>query len=276
MNNIYLISFFLFLLGSAFGSFLSVLIHRTLTGQKGIIMGKSRCPKCKHRLGALDLIPLFSWLFRGGRCAYCKKPVSPIYPALELVTGLLFVTNFNMIFSNENFDLFNGYLLDWMLVLKFVFLALVILNLMAIFFSDLQKKHIPTLFLYSLIGITIFTFLLTAEDPLTALISRGYALVVAALLFGGQYLVSKGKWLGSGDLYLAAGMALLLGLNKFLIAVVFCYLIGSVISILLLIFQKVRFKQTVPFAPFLILGTLVALYQGNEIVNWYLHYLLFI
>lgn len=274
MNNLYLISLLLFILGCLFGSFLSVLVHRTLNRQKGIIFGKSRCPKCKHALHALDLIPILSWLLKGGRCSYCKKPISAVYPSLELVTGLLFVTNFNMIFANTSFDFFNSYLFDPLMVVKLLFLCLVCLNLMAIFFSDLQKKSIPTLFLYSWVILTAFTFLLTGTAFADALISRGFALLVAALLFGGQYLISKGKWLGSGDLYLAAGMALFLGLNKFLLAVVICYLLGSLISLCLLALRRVSFKQTVPFAPFLIMGTLIALYQGNEIVYWYLHYLM--
>jgi prepilin signal peptidase PulO-like enzyme (type II secretory pathway) len=265
-----LISILLFILGSAFGSFLSVLVYRLLHNQKGILWGHSRCPQCKHRLKPWDLIPIISWLIKGGRCSYCKKNISAIYPSLELVTGLLFVTNYNLIISGENFQFFNNYQTDWLLIVKMVFLCLISLNLVAIFFSDLQKKTIPNLLLYTWIGLTAFAFLLTGNNFIDELINRAIALGIGLVFFGGQYLVSKGKWLGSGDIYVAAGMALLLGVNNFLVAVAFSYIIGCLISLPLLIFKKLKFKETIAFAPFLILGTLLALYHGNNFLNWYL------
>ncbi len=276
MTQDLLISIMMFVLGCLFGSFLSVLVHRTLHRQSGIIFGKSRCPKCKHPLRPRELIPVLSWLFQRGRCSYCHKPISAIYPALELVTGLLFLTNYNMVLANPAFTYFANFSFDWIFVVKIIYLGLIVLNLTAIFFSDLQKKAIPNLFLYSWVILTAFSFLLSGAQPFDNLLDRLTALGIALLIFGGQYLISKGKWLGSGDIFVAAGMGLLLGLNSFLVAVAFTYILGSVISLGLLLLKKVKFSQSVPFAPFLILGTLIALYHGQEIIDWYWHLFLII
>lgn len=88
MNIFFLTS--LFILGTLFGSFASVLIWRIRSGEGGIATGRSHCPKCQHTLGALDLFPIFSWLFLRGKCRFCQAKISPIYPILELTTGLLF------------------------------------------------------------------------------------------------------------------------------------------------------------------------------------------
>ena len=78
---------FSFLLGSLIGSFTNVLIHRIPRGEN-IAFPPSKCPKCGHRLGVLDLFPVFSWVFLGGKCRYCKEPISWRYPVVELISGL--------------------------------------------------------------------------------------------------------------------------------------------------------------------------------------------
>ncbi len=282
MNFFTLISIFFFVIGTLFGSFLSVVIHRSLKGQKGIVFGQSRCPKCKHKLKGLDLLPILNWIFKKGKCSYCKKPISPIYPTLELTSGLLFMTNFTMLAMNINFDFFQNFsgllsftdgLLFWV---KLAFLDLVILNMMAIFFSDMQKKAIPNIFLFSLLIISAPAFLLTTSSIPEAFISRLIALGIGLVFFGGQHFLSKGKWLGAGDIYVGAAIGLLLGWPKFLVAIFLAYTIGSIIVLFILGFKKLKFKESIPFAPFLVLGALIALYQGNQIVSWYLSNILFI
>lgn len=89
MTPFFLISLFVF--GTLFGSFASVLIWRIRTGEGGIATGRSHCPKCGHTLGGLDLFPIFSYVFLGGKCRFCRERISPVYPFLELATGLLFM-----------------------------------------------------------------------------------------------------------------------------------------------------------------------------------------
>ena len=88
MTQIYLLSF---LTGLCFGSFASVIVYRLHSGQKGLLTGRSKCPKCKHILGPKDLVPVFSFLFSAFRCQHCRKPISFIYPLLELTMGLGFL-----------------------------------------------------------------------------------------------------------------------------------------------------------------------------------------
>jgi len=82
----------LFIFGTLFGSFASVIIHRLKSWEKGIWWGRSHCKDCDRNLSALELIPIFSWVFQWGRCKGCKKQISSIYPILEVTTGLLFMS----------------------------------------------------------------------------------------------------------------------------------------------------------------------------------------
>lgn len=270
MNLLFFYNLLLFVLGTLFGSFLSVLIQRSLKKQRGILLGKSSCPKCRHQLKLLDMLPIVSWIFKRGRCSYCGESISPLYPSLELVSGLLFLTNFNMTATASGFDFYHGLDFNWLFWVRIVLLNLVILSALTVFFSDMQKKAIPNLFLYALILTSAPAFLLTGADPWTALLDRLIGLTIALAFFGGQHFFSKGKWLGSGDIFVGAAMALLLGWPKLLLALLLSYLIGSLVMLCILLAGKIKTGQSVPFAPFLILGTLIALYQGNQLITWYL------
>ena len=95
------------------------------------------------------------------------------------------------------------------------------------------------------------------------------AVALALLFFGGQRLLSKGAWLGEGDVYVAVGMAFLFGWKLLIVATVLTYLLGAIISILLLILKKVDRKSKIPFAPFMVFGSFATLLYGEEILTWY-------
>lgn len=244
-----------FVIGLCFGSFLSVVTDRIFRRKKGIFFGQSECPKCKHKLTFLNLIPLLSWLMQKGKCSYCKKPISVKYPALELITGLLFLSNYNFFFNNSP--------------LLCIYYCLVGLVLMAICFSDLEKHRIPNIFLYLWIVLTIPQLLLDTIPFNELLIGRLISLTIVSVLFGGQYLVSKGKWLGSGDLYIAFGMAIFFNWPELLVALAITYLFGGILGLILILTKKLKLKQAIPFAPLLTLGILIALYHGADIAAWY-------
>lgn len=92
------IAVFVFALGACVGSFLNVVVYR-MPREMSLISPPSTCPKCSHRLAAYDNVPIFGWLWLRGKCRYCKNPISPRYPIVELVTGLLFLGHFVMLFS---------------------------------------------------------------------------------------------------------------------------------------------------------------------------------
>ncbi len=242
-------------IGLSFGSFLSVVTDRIFRRKKGIFFGHSECPKCRHKLGFVNLIPLFSWLYQRGKCAYCHKPISIKYPALELTTGLLFLSNYNFFFIDSP-----------LLCLYYCLVALIIL---AICFSDLEKKRIPNVFLYSWIIISIPALFFQNTPLIELLIGHSISLAIVALIFGGQYLASKGKWLGSGDLYIVFGMAIFFNWPELLVSLAITYLFGGILGVILILNKKIKLKKAIPFAPLLTLGILIAMYYGADLAKWY-------
>lgn len=257
-----------FCLGASIGSFLSVVIYRLHSKQKGIFLGHSFCPNCKKRLTASEMIPLFSYIINKGKCRHCHLPVSSHYLLLEIASGLVFLVlyfRFPFIFFNAESAVINwpGAL---SLLLNIIYSSL----LMGIFFFDLKYQKIPDLMLFPFMAIALIGGLILGKPDFISMI---IAIVIAIVIFGGQILLSKGKWLGEGDLYLTVGMGLMLGYQKFLLAVAVSYLIGALISIVLLIKKEAKMKSHIPFAPFLVLGTFFALFFGEEFISWYLNYL---
>lgn len=260
----------IFILGASLGSFLSVVIDRIKHRRKGILFGRSACPHCKNKLGTLDLIPILSFITLKGQCRYCGKPISPHYLSLEVITGIVFTTLFfRYPFLSQN-ELFLNF--DTGLMLNFVIACVTSVFLIAIFFYDLLHSEIPDIFLFPLIGIAfVGSLILGTPDLVSMLIAAAIALV----FYGGQHLASKGKWLGEGDIYLSIGTAFILGWQQFLASIVITYIIGGCVATYLLLNKKVTGKTQIPFAPFIILGTLVTIFFGEELLQWYLGTLTF-
>lgn len=262
---------FIFLIGISIGSFLSVIIYRIHNEEKGIVMGRSMCGHCKKTLKPRDLIPLLSYVLAKGKCRYCHKKISPHYLFLEIATGILFLLiYFKFPFFTETLSLY-GFTIAWDLLLQCVLYWIYSVFFVGIFFYDLQFMEIPDVFLFPLIGLTLLGSLLFGTGIVDLAISLGIALV----FFGGQIIVSKGKWLGEGDVYLAVSMAFLFGWKLFLLAIVLTYIIGSFLSIFLIIFKKVSRQMKIPFGPFMVIGSFVTIFAGEEILNWYLQMLSF-
>lgn len=266
----------IFILGTAIGSFLSVVIYRTKTRKKGILLSRSFCPSCKNKIKWRHLIPILSWLFLRGKCAYCGKKISAHYLMLELFTGLLFLGTFlewNFIETIPTLvdpEFFN-YAVNWKIFQIFVFFLIEFTFLLVIFFYDLMHKEIPDRFSLPAIAIAIAGGLILKIITPLAMLLGGATLFVFFLL---QFLISKGTWIGGGDLRLGALMGIILGLNKGLLALIVAYLLGALISIYLLARKKVKGKSQIAFGPFLVIGTLVAIFWGDRILNWYLNTLL--
>lgn len=259
-----LTSFLVFLFGASIGSFISVVNHRIQKNKKGIVFGHSKCPHCEKQLKGKDMIPLVSYLLLKGQCRFCHKKISPIYFLLELALGTVFLAlYFNFPFLNfQNPE----QLLNFTLLLHFLINAIYSTFFIAIFFYDLQTHQIPDLFLFPLLSVAALDLLLFRNTELT---SAALAFIAALIFFGGQIYLSKGKWLGSGDLYLAMSMAFIFGIQKFMLAVFISYLLGSIISIPLLLNKKLALKSHIAFGPFLVMGSFVTLFFGNQIIDWY-------
>jgi leader peptidase (prepilin peptidase)/N-methyltransferase len=256
---------FVFILGAAIGSFISVLVDRIKKGKKGIFMGRSECPKCKEKLRTTDLIPIISYLFLKGKCRYCKKPIGTHYPALELFSGLTFVTiliNFNFINETNGISTVN-----FQTLLTFGIYSIYEAFFIAIFFYDLLNSEIPDIFLFPIIGITLIGSLILGTPNI---LSMGIALGISLIIFGGQYLLSRGTWIGEGDVYFAIAMAFAFGWQLLLVAIFLTYIFGGITAVILLAAKKVSKKTHIPFAPFMVLGSLLTIFFGSDILNWYL------
>ena len=142
--------------------------------------------------------------------------------------------------------------------------------LMTIFFYDLLYKEIPDRFSLPAIALGILAVFLFGVPTLPSLVSIGMGLLIIAVFFGGQILLSKGAWLGGGDLRIGILMAVLLGWESMVLALIVGYVLGALVSIVLLFGKKADRKTAIPFGPFLITGLLVALFLGEKIINFYL------
>lgn len=266
------VSILVFIFGTAIGSFLSVVIHRIRHKQKGILLSHSVCPSCKKKLKWRHLIPVLSWLFLRGKCGFCGKKISTHYFSLELITGLLFLLTFlvwNFVLeipSTVNPELLN-YAINWHLFETFIFYIILFTFLIGIFFYDLLYQEIPDRFSLPAIAVTIVAVLLLGLTPPLSMLIGGAGIF---LFFLAQLVMSKGKWIGGGDLRLGALMGLLLGWKLGLIALIISYFLGSLASVILLIQKKANRKSAIPFGPFLVTGTVIAIFYGNQILSWYL------
>jgi len=262
-----IISIFLVILGASVGSFLSVVIYRLEHKQKGAILGRSRCPHCKKTLGTYDLIPILNYILLRGKCRYCGEPISLNYFFLELSTALVFL----LMFFRFPFIIEPGtnalYTVDWTAFLQFLFYTIDGTLLIAVFFYDLQYVKIPDVFMFPLIFLCLLgSLILNSADFPSLLI----ALLIALVFFGSQFWLSKGEWLGEGDLYLGIAMAFLFGWKLFLVSVSLTYILGAVISAILLAARKLKAKSKIPFAPFMVFGAFATILYGQEILQWYI------
>lgn len=271
-----LISYILVIaLGLSVGSFLNVVIFRL--EKKESLKGRSYCPRCKHILNWQDLIPIVSFFLLGRRCKYCSQKIYWQYPLVEILTGLIFLQIFNYQFSVIN-------QLSTINIINFFFLWYISSILIVIFVYDLKFYLIPDSILLPAIVIT-FTYRMFENLIYWSLIDNWplkidnfshvgtylLASIIASGFFLLIFLVSRGKWIGFGDVKLAILLGLLLGFPAVLIGLFLAFLFGAIIGLSLMIFKGIKLKNEVPFAPFLIAGTFVTIFYGNSIILWYIN-----
>ncbi|MEK7665013.1 MAG: prepilin peptidase [Patescibacteria group bacterium] len=250
------INVFVFLLGLCIGSFLNCAIYRL--EHKKNLSGRSFCPHCKHALNWQDLFPIFSFLFLRGKCRYCKKRISIQYPLVEIATGVIFL----LIFSAQG-----GPVSGWNF-LNLAFYFYIASSLIIIFIYDLKHYLIPDKVSFPAIAVALFYRIV---ENFSSLGNYFWATLVASVFFLAIFLVSGGRWMGFGDVKLAILMGLVLGLPDVLTALFLAFFFGAIISVILMIFGKKGFKSEIPFGPFLIAGTFMAIFWGKEIIEWYWH-----
>lgn len=277
---------FVFIFGLAIGSFLNVVIYRMENGED-IVRDRSHCMSCKHILAWYDLVPVFSFFALRGKCRYCGKPLSWQYPLVEIITALLFlqISNFQFPIFNEfsitnfqfsslafNFDFF-------FFLFSFFYWFFIISSLIVIFVYDLKHYIIPDKVVYLAIGISLIYILFgffSASwriENLITLFNPFIAAFLASGFFLAIVLITKGVGMGGGDVKLAFLMGLVLSWPKILLALFLAFTLGAICGIILMFLKKKSFKSEIPFGPFLVIGTLIAMFWGQKVIEWYSFYL---
>lgn len=252
------------ILGIIIGSFLNVVILRYNTGRG--INGRSGCLSCGKSLTWSELIPVVSFFIQKRRCAGCQSKISWQYPLVELATSIMFVAIFfrqlHLFFENPtNF------------FISFVFFSVIWSLLIVIFVYDLRHKIIPNALVYVFAILSLVYTLINI--PISDWFSMPYILdIFAGIIFFIPFFLlwffSRGRWIGLGDGKLSLGIGWLLGFVSGLSAIFVSFWIGAIVSVTFLLISKlnksggnITMKTEVPFAPFLIIGTLIGFFASN-------------
>ncbi len=255
---IFLLALF-FILGSAVGSFLNVVIDRTTVGKPifGRNYWRSYCDHCRATLSTLDLVPIISFMGLGGRCRWCRRKLSWQYPIVETLTGFLFAYTFYNAVSGVNLEIAPLFLY---LFLVSIFIVVAVI--------DFKFSLIPTsmVFLASLVVLFYnYLYLDSPEFVLSTLTAFGVSAFFVIII-----VLSRGRGMGTGDIPLVFLIGLILSWPLSMVGLFLTFLTGAVVSLGLVLIGKKSFGQTIPFGPFLAFGTIAALFWGQAILHWYL------
>ena len=244
-------------LGLLVGSFVNVVAHRVPAGAS-VLRPPSSCPRCGSRIRARHNVPVVGWLVLRGRCFDCDDPISARYPVVEAATGLLFAGAAAVVGP------------AWTLPAHLWFVAVTV----TLVLTDLDHKRIPNRILYP--GTVVAGILLAggaaAEGQLPAL---GRGLAGGAAYFGLLLVVAleaRGGF-GFGDVKLAVLLGLFAAFASWgalFVAAFGGFVIGGLVSIVLMITGRAGRKDTIPFGPSMVVGAYVAIAWGEQIVDWYL------
>jgi len=272
-------------LGLIFGSFCNAVIWRLHEQQErsaskkrksdhrdlSIVTGRSICTHCGHVLSAWDLIPVVSYIWLRGKCRYCHKRIEDT-PLPEILLPLLFAGSYIWWpygFGASTIDFSKIMFGIWLLALVgFVILAL----------YDLRWYLLPDRVVFPVIGLaglSVLVQLLFSQDKLTVLATAAWGILLTAGLFYALYMVSKGTWIGFGDVKLAIALGLFVGgpVNALLLIFI-ASLSGSLAAIPLLVQGKPVHTTRIPFGPFLLLSTVLVMLFGSALSTWYMSLLI--
>lgn len=258
--------FFLVLFGLTIGSFLNVLIYRSVHDES-FVYGRSKCPHCKKQINWYDNIPLFSFVLLRGKCRRCHKPISWTYPAIEFITAGLFVWWYVIGFT------FFRLTQQPLLILQRGFWLCVGICFIVVFFTDIVYGIIPDGIVITLttLGLLyrIALYAFGVMQPFDFWLTLGVS-VWALVTFFFLHWVTKGRGMGLGDVKFVFPLGLILGWPGMVLGVLLSFVIGAVVSVTLIVAGKKKMKHTIPFGPFLVLGSVITLVFGELIIAWYL------
>lgn len=251
-------------LGLSLGSFVNAAVWR-IKNKRDIVRERSECVRCHHTLAWYDLLPVLSWLQLRGRCRYCKKGISWQYPAVEVAVALYFVLSF-LLWPHPLLSSFE--------IVQFVLWLAFGVGLAILFVYDLRWYLLPDRVVFPLIGLALISFiireaLLVPFNVWHVLLEFILALIPIAGFYYLLHVISKGEWVGFGDVKLGIFMGLALGWELALVTLMLANLLGCIVTIPGLASGKLKRTSKVPFGPFLIAGFILSGLFGNFVVNWY-------
>lgn len=259
----------LFFLGAAVGSFINVVISRSLEHQQWM-KGRSHCDHCQKKIAWFDLFPLLSFFILKGKTRCCQKKLSINHPVVEFLTGTLFVWWFwgGSLFFQLTKAPFQ--------IIQPFFWLMVGLLLLIIFLIDLKSMIIPDWAVGSLLGLTLlYRLLLTSTGVMekSDLISTFLASIGVVFFFFCLWFFTKGKGMGFGDVKFSLPMTLILGWPLILVGLFLAFNLGALVGVILIFVKNKKIKSKIAFGPFLVMGTLLALVFGDSLISWYLNIL---
>lgn len=263
------VQIFSFILGAVVGSFLNVCIYR-LPREESIAFPPSHCTSCNNPIKFYDNIPILSYLILGGKCRNCSMRISPTYPIIELISAvftLLAVRQFGI--SMDTF-----------------FYIVLIYSLIIITFIDLEHLIIPNVITFPGIGVgIIFNLIITnwgyASDLLDTPDLKNFLRLISevpimssilGVLIGGGLLyfigflyevIRKREGMGMGDVKLLAMLGAFLGWQGVIFIVFLSSIIGTVIGLSIILYQRENLKYAIPFGPFLSIAAIIYIFTGG-------------
>ncbi|GMR04798.1 MAG: A24 family peptidase [Thermodesulfobacteriota bacterium] len=243
-----------FIFGAVVGSFLNVCIYR-VPARISIVTPSSRCPVCKRHIPFYLNIPVLSYIVLGGKCRYCRVPISWQYPLVELLTGFSAIALFMWFWPAPEVFFY------------FAFLC----ALIVITFIDLEHRIIPDVI--SIPGVVIgfgASFFTAAPGPLGSLIGIVLGGAVLMSIAAAYYFITGKEGMGGGDIKLLAMIGAFVGWKGVLFTLFSASLIGAVFGVAIIVISGKGGKYALPFGPFLAAGAAVYIFYGHAIVGWYI------
>lgn len=242
---------------------LSKLIKGTL------IKDHSQCLNCSYNLKWYDLIPLISWLSLGGKCRKCKKPIGYFEPVIEIGVALLFVASFILLPHDT------GNLLE---IIRLIIWFVSGVGLAILFAYDAKWSLLPDSVNYTVVGLGLINsiiVILSSDNVINSMFSVFSAVMILSGLYYVLHKVSKGMWIGFGDVKLGLGLALLVADWRLAFVTLFtANLIGCIIVIPGMLTGKIKRNSHIPFGPLLIIGLVIAKLFGFAIIDSYMSMIL--
>jgi len=276
-----LLGIFLFLVGAACGSFVGALTWR-MKKRLDFVKGRSICEHCKHQLLPADLVPIVSWLALGGKCRYCREPVGWLAFLLEIGVGVAFVMSYLLwpaLFGLGSFDQLGA-----LQIVGFTLWLIEVVLMAALLVYDARWRLLPNKLLFPLIGVAALQVVISSiafatnswSVCLGYLGNVGLALIPVFGVYLVLYLVSRGEWIGLGDVKFGLAVALITADWRLATVVLMgANLLGALVMAPSLITKKKKLTSKIAFGPFLILATFLAFLLSPWIIDFFENFLLY-